>query len=182
MDKFQLYDDGRELIEICERLIRNCRRVRFEAVHGSLENLTKRYGKYAEYIAALQADSKDYGIFPDANCLMQTISDVLAAEQAKDYIMLADFVELSLKPMLLQIQNGLRQIFGNLGNVYNESIEAANLMKLGVLARQLKNVKPYNLEETNVGYATVALTDSLGNYYFHSNVDPVWEARALIED
>ncbi|MCR4716282.1 MAG: DUF115 domain-containing protein, partial [Lachnospiraceae bacterium] len=46
----------------------------------------------------------------------------------------------------------------------------------------LKNVKPYNLEETNVGYATVALTDSLGNYYFHSNVDPVWEARALIED
>ncbi len=182
MDEYKLYNDGRVLIDIANVIIKNTRRMHLEDIHSGLKRLSKLYGPYAESVAMIEAETREHGIFPDANCLALTISQILESDAAKDYIMVADYLELSFKPMILQVQEGLRIVFGNIGATYNRETEAANLLVSDVLARQLKDVKPYDLEETSTGYATLALEDSAGRYYFHSNVDPVVEADELIND
>ncbi|MBQ4231798.1 MAG: motility associated factor glycosyltransferase family protein, partial [Lachnospiraceae bacterium] len=182
MDEYKLYSDGRDLIDIANVIIRNTRRMHLEDIHSGLKRLSKLYGPYAESVALIEAETREHGIFPDANCLALTISQILESDAAKDYIMVADYLELSFKPMILQVQEGLRIVFGNIGATYSKEIEAANLLTSDVLSRQLKDVKPYDIEETSTGHATLALEDSNGRYYFHSNVDPVVEADELIND
>ncbi len=182
MDEYKLYSDGRDLIDIANVIIKNTRRMHLEDIHSGLKRLSRLYGPYAESVALIEAETREHGIFPDANCLALTISQILESEAAKDYIMVADYLELSFKPMILQIQDGLRAVFGNIGATYIKGVEAANLLASEVLARQLRDVKPYELEETSTGYATLALEDSIGRYYCHSNVDPVSEADELIND
>lgn len=122
--------------------------------------------------------------------LAQSLESTIAAQEIEDYVLLADVLELHLLADLIHIQNTLREKI-DFQNVEVENWES----NIEILARKdrqfaedLKNVrnmicKKYGESElsvwqepTNSGAQTLATKDEKGTYYFHSNVDPYYEA------
>lgn len=181
MNEKGLYDTGRALLVLAEHVSRNCRKQDYEGVQYGMQGLIGQLGNWVQQVLE---QGQEYGTsvyVPDQNSITATIAQLMEAQQAGDYVLLADYVELSLKPLLLQVQQSLREIYGNPGCLMSEKTCAGNLLQDTKLARELREVKAYSLEETNSGYATISLADEKGSYYLHSNINPVIEAEMLAE-
>lgn len=122
--------------------------------------------------------------------LAQSLKSTIAAQEIEDYVLLADVLELHLLADLIHIQNTLREKidFQNVEVKNWESNIEILAQKDRQFAEDLKNVrnmicKKYGESElsvwqepTNSGAQTLATKDEKGTYYFHSNVDPYYEA------
>lgn len=123
-----------------------------------------------------------------------SLQDILAAQENKDYVLLADLLELQLVPFLQSLQEAIRSYDGvdidseiwenNMSalkerdislwkqlNAYHERYERE--MVAGTW--QIK----HQLEATNSGAFTLAGQDGNGMYYYHSNISPECEATAF---
>ncbi|MCI8509157.1 MAG: motility associated factor glycosyltransferase family protein [Lachnospiraceae bacterium] len=120
-----------------------------------------------------------------------SLQDILAAQENKDYVLLADLLELRLVPFLQSLQEAIRSYDGvdtdseiwknNMSalkehdkslwkqlNAYHERYEretAAGTWQMN-----------HHLEATNTGAFTLAGQDGNGMYYYHSNISPEGEA------
>ena len=117
--------------------------------------------------------------------------NIIAAQQAEDYILIADLLEMQLVPFLLDVQEDMRNtcdlFFCQENWDYNIKLLRKKDAKLAELVeaekeRWLNDEFPmYQLEPTNSGLFTLASEDAKGRYYFHSNLNPQQEAVAFAE-
>lgn len=181
MDEKDFYRESRRLLIISEHIICDCRRQDYEGVNFGMQSLCSQLESWTQQVLEYGKIYQNQIYFPDMDSITVTISQLMKAQQAGDYILMADYLELSFNPMLLQVQQNLRDLYGDLGcRQLSEENCARNLLQDKKLARELRNVKVYPLEETNTGFATIALTDERGSYYLHSNVNPILEAEQLV--
>lgn len=116
--------------------------------------------------------------------MVTILSGLMNAQEVADYILLADLLELQLKPYLLQIQEVLVSYIDTTKE--QEKLLQKNLQGLGYQYGEIiKLIEADNnsfggvIEETSSGYKTLCMTDASGTYYYHSNVNPVTEGRAF---
>lgn len=179
MDEQTLYGIGRNLILTSQNIIAACRKQNYEDAIAGMNVLILSFGTWSESVLGLIAQDESHMYFPEAEQVASTLTQLMDAQKAKDYVLLADYLELLALPLVMQVQDGLRAIFGNLGSVYRQDVFETNLSCLKKYVQEIQNATPYELEETNAGYATVSLTDAKGSYYLHSNVNPMLEAQQM---
>lgn len=127
----------------------------------------------------------------DEEELLYALQNVLAAQENRDYILLADFLELRLLPFFTGVQQNLLQLPLAIGETFKATYEA-NLAALQdrdpVLADKLKSAgipdgtdESLMLEATSSGDYTLLAATNQGNFYYHSNRNPKIEGRQLAE-
>ncbi len=120
-----------------------------------------------------------------------SLQDILAAQENKDYILLADLLELRLVPFLQSLQEAIRSYDGadtdleiwknnmnalkrrdislwNQLNAYHERYEKETAAGTWQMS--------HHLEATNTGAFTLVGQDGNSSYYYHSNISPEGEA------
>lgn len=120
-----------------------------------------------------------------------SLQDITNAQECRDYVLLADLLELQLKPFVASLQGAIRTYEGV---DVDADVWESNLSLLGKSNPELKKkLEEYHqryeketangtwsgkhhLEMTNYGSFTLAGQDDQGVYYYHSNVDPRAEA------
>ena len=106
------------------------------------------------------------------------LKDIFQAQNNKDYVLVADLLELRLRRYLIQLQEDIIYSEGfSLGEAMFEDNRAAiremdaelcELLYGGISPFKLAD-KGYEIEFSSCGLMTLALTDSMGRYYAHSN-------------
>lgn len=141
-----------------------------------------------EVMVNLQEDSFENGIQIDVNMLLAILEELLNAQESRDYILLADLYDFRLIPYLLEIQPQLIEVIEP-DNWYESNCNVlkdrhAELMtainKVDFNHKEIR--EKYSLEYTSVGLYTLALTDTLGRYYLHSNGRPNLEGELLANE
>lgn len=109
--------------------------------------------------------------------LQQTTSLLLEAQEQKDYLLLADYMELFLRPTLEVLLNIAR--------------EDSDLMNQTDYRQDNKSVFPeysryegksnYHIEPTQQGPLTVKVTNGVTCFYLHSNVNPWKDASHWVQ-
>lgn len=120
-----------------------------------------------------------------------SLQDIMTAQEGKDYVLLADYLELQLVPFIQSLQEVIRTYEGI---DTNPSFWEKNLSVLEQKNPELKRkleayhqryekeaaagtwTGEHHLETTNSGSFTLAGQDEQGVYYYHSNVNPEIEA------
>lgn len=109
--------------------------------------------------------------------LLQTTSLLLEAQEQKDYLLLADYMELYLRPTLEVLLNIAR--------------EDSDLINQTDYRQENKSVFPeypryegksnYHIEPTQQGPLTVKVTNGVTCFYLHSNVNPWKDASHWVQ-
>ena len=126
--------------------------------------------------------------------LVQTLQAVMQAQENEDYVLLADLIEMQLLIDLDMIQNNLRDqlaVFDDESEIWAKNIawinKNTNLEDTAVRIREVCKHQSDALgreiwtEQTNTGAKTLVAKDVKGVYYFHSNIDPYYEARRFAD-
>ncbi len=119
------------------------------------------------------------------------LEDILTAQDNRDYILVADLLEIKLIPFLQSVQEVIRtyDASGTDPAVWENNVKALEECNQPLLHKLMDYHKQYelenangtwkgkhHLEDTNSGAFTMAGEDEKGVYYYHSNVDPLAEA------
>lgn len=174
----EFYKSNRALLGISKQVI-DCARIQdYEGVNQEYKELVRRLNGWMTMSAECADQFQGQLYFPDVTTISVTLEQLMVAQQSHDYVLLADYLELSLNPLFEKVFESLRSILPNPDLGLQENIPIPD--DCAGVREDLKKAFPYELEETNSGHATVKLKDEDGFYYLHSNVDPVCEAKALV--
>jgi hypothetical protein len=123
------------------------------------------------------------GCVIDLESAAEILQGITQAQEDEDYVLLADLLELQLKPWLLTCQ----EFFVSSRTPEQPWLES-NLAQLRSKDRELaKHIEDYQLqgsyevEYTSSGAVTLRIADKKGAYYLHSNVNPITEGLAFAE-
>lgn len=175
----QLYSDNRRVFLSMERIVFNARRQDYEEVNLILKNLILLLDGWMKKVIRFGGVFTGAVYFPDVNSISMTMNQLIEAQGQRDYVLLADYLELGLKPLLNQVFESLRSIYEN---VFFEPLDLKEIPEcLAAEGQKLMEAEAYSLEETSSGFPTLALCDNKGTYYLHSNNNPMMEARMLAE-
>lgn len=130
-------------------------------------------------------------IIVDNNSINQMIGGLLEAQVNKDYILLADLLEIQLNPFILNLQEIIinKEELSNDHEKYDKNIRiimekdtelGKKLQQLG-LPLYLLN-REFSVEYTASGLMTLAAYDNNKKYYFHSNGQVLHEAGILARE
>ncbi len=165
-----------------ELLAQSCRKQDYEGVNIYLKAIIAEFENYMSKVIAVGEQYKEQLSFPDAQSMVMTISQILEAQETGDYVLQADYMELSLKPLVLEVLNCLRIVKPEIGTALSNELCAKNLLGDSKLASRIANASTYSLEDTSSGFPTLRRKDERGFYYLHSNVNPIMEADAMVND
>lgn len=122
---------------------------------------------------------KKSGVMVDEAAISGTLVQMYEALRDNDFVLLTDFMQYQLKPLLLNLMlqlNSLNLIEeDNFEDMNMEACEAYN----GVLYNQLKrfNQMPQNYETEITSYGCVTVRNVPGKVYLHTTQNPNLEAR-----
>lgn len=109
--------------------------------------------------------------------LLQTTSLLLEAQEQQDYLLLADYLELSLQPIL-----------GVLLSIARNTNELLNQIDYRQINTSIFPEYPkgeagyvYQVEPTQQGPLTVKISSESGSFYLHSNVNPWKDAARWVQ-
>lgn len=196
MTKQQIYYTNIQLQYIINKIINACRIQNYDVVVRSFTTLT------GNLMPALEAVFSDIAYYNqeieivNPNQISNALQDMLLAQENKDYVLLADLLELRLLPFLQSLQEVIRSYDG-LGtdlNVWTNNLAALEKRDIS-LWKQIQSYHEayeketaagtwqgrHHLEATNSGAFTMAGQDEKGSYYYHSNVNPETEAAAFAD-
>lgn len=152
------------------------------------------------------------GTIVEESGIADMLQELMRAQEQKDYVLLADLLELRVLPLFYSLQEairvqenlrlhaseGMRESVGdalffdhfeaNLACLEKEQPELTRRLRArrgGALLLTFTDEArhcTYELEQTSQGAPTLKLTDENGSYYFHSNNSPLWEARLLVSN
>ena len=196
MTKQQIYYTNIQLQYIISKIINACRVQNYDVVVRSFTTLT---GNLMPVLEAVFSDIAYYNQEIDIvnpNEISNALQDMLLAQENKDYVLLADLLELRLLPFLQSLQEVIRSYDG-LGtdlNVWINNFSALEKRDIN-LWKQIQSYHEgyeketaagtwqgrHHLEATNSGAFTMAGQDEKGSYYYHSNVNPETEAAAFAD-
>lgn len=157
-------------------------------------------------ITNAQAMQKD-GLQIDTKNMMQMLQGLLSAQEEKDYILLADLLELTIVPFCIELQqnlqtiakqkkdgismlypsnweqnmNCLQEVNPVLAAKMRTAYERLQPMNDAVYAFQSAEGVKYYLEETQTGDLTLRVQRNKRNYYMHSNNDSMAQAELFAE-
>ena len=196
MTKQQIYYTNIQLQYIINKIINACRIQNYDVVVRSFTTLT---GNLMPVLEAVFSDIAYYNQeieIVNPNQISNALQDMLLAQENKDYVLLADLLELRLLPFLQSLQEVIRSYDG-LGtdlNVWTNNLAALEKRDIS-LWKQIQSYHEayeketaagtwqgrHHLEATNSGAFTMAGQDEKGSYYYHSNVNPETEAAAFAD-
>lgn len=155
---------------------------RIQNYHRGLREFQLFSSAFQELIQILvnsQQQLDGYGF--DFDYVLTMLQEIIQAQEAKDYILTADLLELQVKPFLLGIQEWLLAQFDacpeekiwedNINNLTQKDKTLAGQIIKKQLTRRHCEVEP-----TSSGLFTLKVMDGMGERYMHSNVNPVVEA------
>ena len=130
------------------------------------------------------------------------LKEIMSAQEQKDYVLLADFLEMKVIPLLVSIQEILRmhaqEQFSFYTNCFDLNLaylqetqpklaallqkqyaKMCSSMDRGILLSYTDKLHGciYEIEQTTQGAPTLKLTDKNGSWYMHGNNSPMEEAR-----
>lgn len=168
-----------------ETCVYNLRRQNF---HAGLRGINVLSGQLMQIVGRMveQAEAlQEWGYDADMGYVTSVVSGITDAQEKQDYVLIADLLELQLRPMLLQLQEVL---VANAADLSQENRLEDNIKGLSAADKKLaEEIKAYKgkgicvAEPTSSGFLTMAVTDDTGTYYFHSNVNPVTEGKIFAE-
>lgn len=132
------------------------------------------------------------GLPLDEDYVFSVLNQMLGAQKQEDYILYGDILQLQLLPILIEIQNAIRNSGEDLLTTYwEQNMEALKNKDLRLYQQMLECEKlhenspygkdVYSVEDTTVGDLTVAVTAGEEKRYLHSNENPVGSAASLID-
>lgn len=157
-------------------------------------NLDAGMRQYQAFVSGLQevvrilsqeGDSlSERGISVSTGYLAEMMKGLLDAQEQKDYVLLADLLELQIHFFLEELLEQIRQsgAEGLLADYFEVNANALALRQPD-LAKKLRDYQGpqdgnYSVEATTSGFATCRVAQGAGGLYMHSNKDPFAEARA----
>lgn len=191
MTKQEIYQSSTRIQYFVHRIMNACRVQNYDRVVRTFTDMTSLL---MPLLDAVFSDITYYNqememVNPDG--VSASLQDILMAQENKDYVLLADLLELQLVPFLQSLQEVIRA-YDSVGvdtAVWNNNMKAlkekdAELWKLLMeyhTSYEKGNEEgrwdgKHHLEATNSGAFTMAGKDATGMYYYHSNVNPETEA------
>ncbi len=194
MTKQQIYTTSTQLQYQIHEIIYACHIQNYDCVVRNFITVTDLFMQMLEEVFADLSYYNQEIELVNLEGINLSLQDILAAQENKDYVLLADLLELQLVPFLQSLQEAIRSYDGvdtdsgiwknNMSalkehdkslwkqlNAYHERYEretAAGTWQMN-----------HHLEATNTGAFTLAGQDGDGSYYYHSNISPEREAAAF---
>lgn len=120
--------------------------------------------------------------------ILSVLESILAAQEQKDYILIADIIEINLIPVLNNIQQAIIQYDTSISmtDMYRENIAALTDKKLSAIIPHAENTcisasdgtsALYQAEPATIGSNTLKYESSKNSFYFHSNNNPYVEGH-----
>lgn len=134
----------------------------------------------------------DWGLEINGEYIFSVLSQMLDAQKAEDYVLYGDILQLQMLPVLIDIQNAIRNSGEDYVQIYwKQNMEALEEKDLGLYQQMLECEKlhenspygkdVYSVEDTTVGDLTVAVTSGEQKIYLHSNENPAGCAKPFID-
>lgn len=177
-------------------LITNSKRIVVYIREQNYDSAMRSYIYYQPYlqkiITTLIEDSGYWNtpyVIADTETVLALLQQLIGAQEKKDYLLLADLLELQLMPILQAMQNILRE---KEQAAYPEDCYEGNIEELkkcekwgSILVKQLEQISvedliEYEIEPTTDGLKTLKVKNIKEEFYFHGNHNPVIEAEQLI--
>lgn len=199
MDYKQLFNTNRAILDTVTSTVAFFRKQDYDSGIRGFKNIIAYLQTVANILITEDERLRKDGIIVDNQYLMQLLSDIMKAQEDKDYILLADLLELTLLPFFILMQEMIRQMKKTLYNDYFEINIEALAGQDSVLAKRIKktyeslkrkadtreytapNGVIYSVEDTQFGNPTLKVVRKGKSYYLHSNSDPVSEGKRLAD-
>lgn len=191
MTKQQIYNANIQLQVIIETIIHSCHIQNYDKVVRTFTDLTNNLMQVLEAVFAdIDFYNQEMDIVNPVG-VNASLQDILTAQENKDYVLLADLLELQLVPFLQSLQEAIRtyDVANTDPTIWERNMSVVKF-KDETLWKQImayheryeKGIVDatwqgrHHLEDTNCGAFTMAGEDEQGTYYYHSNVNPIKEA------
>lgn len=179
-----IYRQIEQVLEIAEQVIYAAREQNYDKVNRTFSRefmlpyqsfLTSLFSKQDEFLKMdLQIDTTSF---------IQLTSQLLEAQEQRDYVLLADYLELQLQPLVLSVLDTVREL--------TDPVRETNYIDTNVLFfeefhkscggnRSRTENSAYQVEPTQSGHLTLKRSTETEIFYFHSNVNPWKEADCLV--
>ena len=173
----QLYDNNGRIFRNIELVVFDARKQDYEGVNVYLKNVIRLLDEWMEKVIRFGIVFAEKASFPDINSISMIMNQLIEAQNQRDFVLLADYLEFGLKPLLNQVFECLRNCYED---VFFKPLDLTEIPEcLAEQEKMLMEAKVYPLEETGSGLATLALQDDKGIYYLHSNGNPKMEAITI---
>lgn len=185
MNKYELYQLNQRLQFHCRCAINVLHCQNYYSGMQCLQNIRM---ELEQYLGGIMRES-EFLEDDTQSLLVQSLQAIMQAQENEDYVLLADVIEIQLLADLNIIQNKMREslsAFEDESEIWNKNnklitkdtrlidtvkrISEECKCKSGLLEREIWT------EQTNSGAKTLAAKDEKGVVYFHSNIDPYYEA------
>ena len=179
----ELYNKNIRLQYISDVIVKSVYRQNYDRALRNLKQFTAELSLYMngcmENTETIGIDISDFG-------LADFLVNIMNAQKADDYILIADLIQMQMIPFLLSVQESVRNFCDVM---FCQEIWEENIVRLREKSPKLAALiekeqekwfaaenPEYWLEPTNSGLFTLASSDDKGVYYFHSNWNPQLEA------
>lgn len=183
---FQLYKTIEQLIKSVDEITDAARRQNYDILNRVFAG--EFLSTYQVFLTGLLTRKEEYkkeGLVIEESGFQQANALILEAQGRKDYVLVADYLELFLIPLLESVLEAVRE---NADVVKNTDWNSSNEMRFSKInipenMEQSKNGnKHYSVEVTQQGPLTLKCCGQDGEFYFHSNVNPWYEADVFAKE
>lgn len=196
MTRQQMYNRNVQLQRIIYIIINACQVQNYDRVLRYFTIFTKNFMEILESVLADLAYYNQEIELVNVEGVTASLQSILAAQESKDYILLADLLELQMIPFLQSLQEAIRTYdgVGTEDEIWNRNmvaLEKGNPELWNQLRAHHTSYEKgqqngtwagvHHLEFTNCGAFTMAGQDEKGMYYYHSNSNPHKEAIAFAD-
>lgn len=186
--EYRLLEVGKHCLELLEYVIHDFRTVNPADGFVRMTALSKRLMEWYRILEQVSLNNEDQGTE-----LAWVMSNVLDAVEKKDEILIADMLELQLRPQIYRLQARLLDMgipFYSF-DIFKHNVELvqAHMPELAVLMHldtgdiyqvwedaRKKYIASGRLEPSSSGWGTYFVNSRQRRIYAHSNANPVWEA------
>lgn len=206
MTNQELFSNNIGILRELLYLQREFREQNYNKGERRLQNFLPLLSKSITELITRKEELSENGLCIDESILLNTLNRIIAAQEQKDYLLVADLLKLSLYPMFIEIQDHFRDIAEeSMMNVFSVNIESLQ-KKDAVLAEKLRKNQEkmlhangtvisekglvvkylgeagtiYEIEQTTIGEPTLKVTDQNGSWYLHSNEAPFFDEHEWI--
>lgn len=167
----------------CNRTIRSLRQQNFHAGLATFNHVTQQFTNVISGIGENLNVLVELGFLLNEEEIVGMLQAMELAQRQDDYILVADLVELQVKPFLLRVQEvlleGTDAFILEDSNIFSKNIEGIRERdpKLAQMIEECSEQEGYIVEPTSSGHHTLLVQETDAQRYFHSNVNPITEAE-----
>ncbi|NLG04905.1 MAG: motility associated factor glycosyltransferase family protein [Clostridia bacterium] len=182
----QTYFDKADQIDDILRMIAFYRRQNFNRGDRLFAEWIQKFANAIEEIVSESDFFNRFGTIVDQESILVTLQGIMDAQSQKDYVLLADLLELQMLPFLFALQDAIRQ---QTDTPITRDLWDANLAyakeQLPALAKVMEEKSKdsfiFQIEDTSQGTVTLKASSENTTFYLHSNYAPHEEAITLID-